>query len=90
MSQTEQLFLYHHIQSFSPTVKDMYKLIIRKFPEFKLQYKINETRQTLIDSWPSKLDQTAAQKDWGWAPEYDFIDAFNQYLIPEIEKKYKV
>ena len=50
----------------------------------------NETRQTLIDSWPSKLDQTAAKKDWGWTPNYDFINAFNQYLIPEIEKKYKV
>ena len=80
----------YHIQSFSPTVQDMYKLITKNFPKFRLNYEINEKRQALIDSWPAKLDQTAAKQDWGWTPDYDFIDAFNQYLIPEIEKKYKV
>ena len=79
----------YHIQAFSPTVEDIYNKIISYFPSFKLKYDINIKRQTLIDSWPSALDQSAAIKDWGWSPKYDFDGAFDKYLIPQIKKYYQ-
>ena len=59
------------------------------FPSFKLDYNINSQRQKLIDSWPSHLNQQAAQTDWGWVPKYNFNRAFDEYLIPKIKKYYK-
>ena len=79
----------YHIQAFSPTVEDIYNKIISYFPSFNLKYDINTKRQTLIDSWPSTLDQSAAIRDWGWAPKYNFDDAFDKYLIPQIKKYYQ-
>ena len=79
----------YHIQAFSPTVDDIYKKIISKFPDFKLDYAINEKRQNLINSWPANLNQTAAINDWGWEPRYNFDNCFDEYLIPNIQKKYQ-
>ena len=79
----------YHIQAFSPSVEDIYNKIISYFPSFKLKYDVNVKRQALIDSWPSTLDQSAAIKDWGWCPEYDFNSAFDKYLIPRIKEHYQ-
>ena len=78
----------YHIQAFAPTVEDIYKKIISYFPSFKLDYEINTRRQTLIDSWPSNLNQKAAKNDWNWSPKYNFDSAFDNYLIPKITDYY--
>ena len=79
----------YHIQAFSPTVNDIHKKILTYFPKFKLKYDISDKRQRLIDSWPSKLNQTSAINDWNWAPKYNFDSAFDHYLIPKIKEYYK-
>lgn len=78
----------YHIQAFNPTVEKLYKKIKYYFPEFKLDYNVNKQRQKLIDSWPSNLDQKAAEDDWNWAPKYTFDNAFDNYLIPKIKEHY--
>ena len=79
----------YHIQSFAPMVQDIHDKIISIFPQFKLKYDIDVKRQNLIDSWPAALNQDSAVTDWNWKPEYNFDDAFDNYLIPNIKKKYK-
>ena len=79
----------YHIQAFNPTVEQIYKKIITYFPKFKLEYNVNLKRQALIDSWPSKLNQSSAKNDWDWAPKYNFDEAFDKYLIPKIQEYYK-
>ena len=44
----------------------------------------DEKRQRIVDSWPADVDDTAARRDWGFAPRYDFTRAFDDYLIPTI------
>ncbi len=91
LMSTEKKFLkrdVYHIQAFNPTVKEIYEKIITYFPSFKLDYNINIQRQTLIDSWPSNLNQKAAEIDWGWTPKYNFDSAFDNYLIPKITDYY--
>jgi len=46
-------------------------------------------RQQIIDSWPENVDDSAARRDWGFAPTYDFRRAFDEYLIPTIRKRYQ-
>ena len=41
-------------------------------------------RQAIVDSWPADVDDTAARRDWGFAPRYDEARAFAEYLVPTI------
>lgn len=45
---------------------------IRQFlPDFRIDYEIDPVRQAIADSWPRSVDDSAARKEWGWAPRYD-------------------
>jgi len=34
------------------------------------------------------MDDSAARRDWGFNPTYDFDRAFREYLIPTIRERY--
>lgn len=45
---------------------------IRKhIPDFKLNYTDYDPRQDIAGSWPKSIDDSQAQKDWRWKPEFD-------------------
>jgi nucleoside-diphosphate-sugar epimerase len=45
---------------------------IRKhLPDFQLSYDVDPVRQSIADSWPDRIDDTAAREEWDWNPEYD-------------------
>ncbi|HSH45686.1 MAG TPA: NAD-dependent epimerase/dehydratase family protein [Longimicrobiales bacterium] len=48
--------------------------IRRHLPEFEMGYDVDPVRQRIAESWPRRLDDSAAREEWGWKPEYD-IDA---------------
>ncbi len=40
-------------------------------PSFSVTYDVDPERQGFADSWPRKIDDSAAREEWGWEPEYD-------------------
>ena len=44
------------------------------FPGAEITYQVDEKRQGIVDSWPADVDDSAARRDWGFAPQYD-LDA---------------
>lgn len=54
--------------SFNP--KQLAEEIKKHIPEFSVTYK-PDFRQPIADSWPQSIDDSVAQKDWGWKAEYD-------------------
>lgn len=54
--------------SFSP--KEIAAEIRKHIPGFTMEYKV-DSRQQIADSWPRSIDDSEAQKDWGWKPEFD-------------------
>jgi nucleoside-diphosphate-sugar epimerase len=39
-------------------------------PDFKIDY-APDFRQTIANSWPNSIDDSAAAKDWGWTAYFD-------------------
>ena len=56
------------------------------FPNAEITWDNDVKRQGIVDSWPEDVDDSAARRDWGFAPAYDFTRAFRDYLIPTIRK----
>lgn len=63
--------------SFSP--KEIAESIKKRIPEFTISY-APDFRQKIADSWPSKIDDSEARKDWGWKPQYD-LEAMTDVML---------
>ncbi|WP_276367141.1 NAD-dependent epimerase/dehydratase family protein [Chryseolinea sp. H1M3-3] len=53
--------------------------IKKHISEFEITY-LPDFRQAIADSWPKSLDDSIAQKDWGWQPEYDLKKMTNDIV----------
>jgi len=78
----------YNVTSFSPSAAEFREKTLTYFPEAKIDFIINKKRQSIVDSWPAQVDDSKARNDWDWEPEHDFDSAFENYLIPEIKKRY--
>ncbi len=78
----------YNLSAFNPSAEEIRTEVVRAFPDAKITWAIDTKRQRIIDSWPEDVDDSAARRDWGFAPRYDFQKAFRDYLIPTIQKRY--
>ena len=79
----------YNVTSFNPSAKELYELTIAAFPKADIRFVPDCHRQCIVDSWPADIDDSAAQRDWGWQPDYNFDRAFSEYLIPVIRARYQ-
>jgi nucleoside-diphosphate-sugar epimerase len=80
--------LVYNVTSFSLSAAEIRDLVLTAFPGAEIRFAVDHKRQAIIDSWPADLDDTAARRDWGWEPEFDVERSFNEYLIPNIKRRY--
>ncbi len=59
--------------------------IKKHIPGFRCDYK-PDFRQSIADSWPMSVDDTAARKDWGWKSTYD-LAAMTRDMIKKLSSK---
>jgi nucleoside-diphosphate-sugar epimerase len=78
----------YNLAAFSPTAEEICHVVTRAFPQASVQWRTDDKRQRIVDSWPAEVDDSAARRDWGFAPRYDFARAFDDYLIPTIRRRY--
>jgi threonine 3-dehydrogenase len=78
----------YNLSAFSPTANDVREEVLRAFPDATLTWRTDTRRQGIVDSWPEDVDDSAARRDWGFAPQYNFESAFREYLIPTIRRRY--
>jgi len=78
----------YNLGAFAPTADEVRAEVMRAFPDAQISYQVDTKRQGIVDSWPEDVDDSAARRDWGFNPKYDFTAASRDYLIPEIKKRY--
>jgi nucleoside-diphosphate-sugar epimerase len=79
----------YNVSAFSPDAQAIHDKVIGAFPDAQIDWAVDRKRQAIVDSWPAEVDDTTARRDWGFAPRYDFIRAFDDYLIPGIRDRYR-
>ena len=60
---------------------------IKKHHPITVSYKA-DFRQKIADSWPSKIDDSVAQKDWNWKHQYQLND-ITQAMLKGFQEKVK-
>ena len=73
-----------HAMSFTPS--ELAKAIKKINPKFRITYNIDPLRQSIADSWPASLDDSAARKEWGWKPDFD-MDSLVNDMYQNLENK---
>lgn len=55
-------------------------MIRSHIPDFKIDYEVDPLRQRIADSWPKRLDDSAAREEWGWKANFDAEGMVNDML----------
>jgi nucleoside-diphosphate-sugar epimerase len=79
----------YNVAAFSPSAEQIRRIVLEAFPAAEISWVQDTKRQGIVDSWPADVDDTAARRDWGFAPAYDLERAFSEYLIPTIRRHYQ-
>ncbi len=69
----------YNIQGLSFNPDEIYREIKKHKPDFTIEY-APDFRQEIAESWPSRLDDSAARADWNWAPVYDLENLVDDML----------
>lgn len=72
----------YNFSAFSFSPQDLAKCITVEIPEFVMNY-APDFRQAIADSWPASIDDSFAQKDWGWKPEFT-LDTMTKDMLANI------
>lgn len=78
----------YNVTSFNPSAGEILDEVRRAFPGADVVFEPDQKRQAIVDTWPEDQDDARARKDWGWAPDYDQRRAFDDYLVPNIRRRY--
>jgi nucleoside-diphosphate-sugar epimerase len=79
----------YNVSAFTASAAGIRELVVQAFPAAAITYKVDQKRQSIVDSWPAEVDDSAARRDWGFRPRFDFARAFSEYLVPTIRERYR-
>ena len=73
----------YNLGGISFTPKEIAESIKKHIPNFKIDY-APDFRQAIADSWPSSIDDSQAQKDWGWKHQFD-LDKMTKAMLEGLQ-----
>jgi len=62
--------------------------IKKHIPDFVMDYDVDPVKKGIADSWPNKMDDSAAREEWGWNPKYD-LNAMTLDMLKVIGEKHE-
>ena len=90
LMEADPRYLVHrnsfNIASMSFDPEEVYDAIRKHIPTFKMRYEVDPVRQAIADSWPNKMDDVCARKEWAWAPSYN-LETMTKDMIKHLKEK---
>lgn len=78
----------YNLAGISFTPKQIAAAIAKRIPGFKLDCE-PDFRQQIAASWPRSIDDSPAQLDWGWNPEFD-LEAMVDDMLANLRSQKKL
>jgi len=78
----------YNLAGVSFTPKQIAEEVKKHIPNFEMTYN-TDFRQAIADSWPSSIDDSYAQKDWGWELKYD-LEKMTSDMMINLKEQYKI
>lgn len=78
----------YNVAAFAISAEEFCRRAAAAFPGAQITFEPNPRRQGIVDSWPEDVDDSRARRDWNWKPDYDVDRFFEEYFLPEIQKRY--
>ncbi len=78
----------YNVTSFNPSAEEFRELLLTRWPEAQIGWKVDEKRQAIVDTWPADIDDASARADWGYDPAYGLESALDNYLLPGIRARH--
>ncbi|MAB83747.1 MAG: epimerase [Phycisphaerae bacterium] len=78
----------YNVASFSASAQEVADVLLRHFPDARIDFEPDVNRQGIVDSWPEGVCTARAAADWGYAPRWNLDEAFEQYIVPAIQSHY--
>ena len=75
----------YNLGGISFTPKELAEEIRKYIPELEVTYK-PDFRQQIAESWPRRISDEAAQKDWDWQQQYD-LEKMTRVMVEKIRAK---
>lgn len=69
----------YNLAAMSFTPAEITKSIQKQIPNFEIEY-TPDFRQAIADSWPSSINDSEAQKDWAWKPNFNLEKTTEEML----------
>ena len=76
----------YNVTAMSITPAELAAEIRKHVPSFSVDYQIDPVRQSIANSWPRSLDDSAAREDWGFSPRADLVEMTVDMLMRLREK----
>lgn len=73
--------------SFEP--EELFAAIRKYIPTLQVKYAVDPVRQSIADSWPDRMDDSCARKEWGWSHTYE-LDDMVQDMINNLRLKFGI
>lgn len=55
-------------------------------PAFEVRFDVDPVRQRIAESWPRRIDDSAAREEWGWRPRWD-LAAMTEDMLAHLGRK---
>lgn len=82
-AETIKIRSAYNLGGISFTPKTISEAIQNVLPNFEIVYQ-PDFRQAIADSWPNSIDDSFAQKDWGWKHQFD-LDAMVKVMLENVQ-----
>ena len=90
LMEADPRYLVHrnsfNIASMSFDPEGVYEAIRKHVPNFRMRYEVDPVRQAIADSWPNKMDDVCARKEWGWTPSYN-LESMTRDMLKHLREK---
>ena len=75
-----------NIASMSFAPEEIFAAIKKYRPAFEMEYNVDPLKQSIANSWPHSLDDSAARTEWDWKPSFD-LDTMTQDMLEKLSAR---